>query len=146
MSPGLLEILNGTWFVLGLCLLFVFGRYLIDIGFDVRRERVKAAAAILVYFLGESVVRGWTWWWRHELNHGVAVDWMGWFLQVRLLTGSSLRRRGRRARGMIKVFTPPGCGHRTWIVRAAWSPPYHAALALAIWRDLPRNSIGISLE
>jgi hypothetical protein len=124
MSPGLLEIVNGTWFVLGLCLLFVFGRYLMDIGLDFRRQRVQAAGAIFVYFLGESVVRGWTWWWRHKLNHGAAVDWMGWS-QV-LLGASLLAAMGALA--MIRVFTPPGCGHRTWIMSGFIA----AAMALAL--------------
>ena len=71
MSSKMLEIVNGTWFALGLCLLVIFGRLL---ALDIwrtwpnlaalrRREDTRALFAVLVYFAGVCIVRGWTWWW-----------------------------------------------------------------------------------
>lgn len=74
LNPIFLEIANGTLAVSGLVLLAVFVRYMIGVQ---ATERGRAAAiAIAVFVAGETIFRGWVWWWRHQINDGIPVDWM----------------------------------------------------------------------
>lgn len=123
MSSHVLEAVNGAWFVLASCLLAIFLRY---IAFELRRslapwrvvwrrDDLFAAGALAIYFLGESIVRGWTWWWRHQINNGVDVTWMRDY--PLLPFGATVAIVGGLF--LVRAFTPAGCGHRAWLLTGA---------------------------
>lgn len=74
LNPSVLEILNGSLAASGLVLLVVFARYLISAE-STERGR-EACRAVAVFVLGETIVRGWLWLWRNQINDGLDVAWM----------------------------------------------------------------------
>jgi uncharacterized membrane protein SirB2 len=112
MTSEVAELLNGMMFILSLCLLFTFARYLWGDWCWPLMRRQQAAVAILVFMTGEAVRGGWTWAWRYMGNEGVNVQWMRdvpvlLMAAMLLLSGALL---------MIRAFTPNTCGHRSWII------------------------------
>lgn len=108
------EWINGAWFVMSLCATAVFGTFLwremANAGWYKRRD-VRAAIALFIYFLGETIIRGWVWAYL-AMTHGV-IDRVGVDLTsfAVLVTAASLSMLG--ALCCIRIFSRD-C--RAWIV------------------------------
>lgn len=75
LNPIFLEIVNGSIAIGAAILLLVLARYMFHGEATTRGKRV--ARAIFVFMLGTFIFRSWIWLWRHQLNDGHSVDWMG---------------------------------------------------------------------
>lgn len=114
-TSGYLEVINGTWAILNLCVVVIFAAYIIH---EVRRVgwwrgywALSAAVAILVSNLGEGLFRGWVWTWRHQINHGIDAAWMS--VHPIVVIFAALAMIGSLCK--IRVFAPAWIGHWGWI-------------------------------
>ena len=110
LNPGFLMLVNGVWFSLSVCLLFVFARY-VWINRSRGYSELQAAISISIYFTGVSLSHGWVWWWRHHNNAGISAEWMNDWPVLPL--GVLLAAFGLLC--MIRVFTPLEWGNWGWI-------------------------------
>lgn len=128
-----MEMLNGVWAILNLCLLVWFTYYIVAqvqaldrfSWFSVGRSwwkvglpgHINAAIAIYVYHFGDLITRSSIWIWRHEQNMG--------FTDYPLAIGPVLLGSLIAAFGLlckIRVFTYYRLGNRAW----------HISLVLAL--------------
>lgn len=113
LTPQLLEAINGTLLVIFLALVGFFGRYIImefeRVHWRQARRNRAAAISMLMVFVGESLIRGGVWAWRHfDLNYdnraintvvsiGVLISIVGGVCALR-------------------HFAPRSWGHAPWIL------------------------------
>jgi hypothetical protein len=114
LTPKFFEAMNGTLFVLLLFAVVMFGVYsvreMIINGFS--RTRLQASIACGVTFLGDAVIRGWVWYWRHLENAGVSNDWMEH--HPTLVVGLVFEILGIIC--VIRVFAPDRWGRNMWVI------------------------------
>ncbi len=116
--PIIYEIINFFLTALSLCVLVIFGRYivieLINHGWE--RNRLSGAVAISVVMAGESMTRGWTWLGRYIKDTGgiSAGEWMSippWaFIPM---IGAVVTAIG--ALCMVRIFSPDRWGPAGWL-------------------------------
>lgn len=114
MTPEIAEIINATRTILGVFVLGIFVRYII---FEFKSDgahtpRIRAAFAVIVYVLGETVMASWFWLWRYLQDTSQSVRWMetspiSLIAIIVIVAGQLL---------LLRIFAPRGCGNRTWIV------------------------------
>jgi hypothetical protein len=114
LTPEFLEGLNGTVAFLSLIGVVVFARFLyiglVDHGFCVQRwpRSMRGALGLFLMFTGESVIRGWIWWWRHQMNDGLDVSWMKSYPTIGI--GAMLLLSGMAI--VVSMFSPEAWKHR----------------------------------
>lgn len=114
LTSAFLEFMNGQWFALTLCVTMIFGAYIGVNRRAWREPRMSAAIAIFTFFCGESISRGWVWWWRHSINQGLETDWMIHY--PILIVGSVLGVLG--ALCCVRVFSTQIWGDKVWVIWA----------------------------
>nr|DAH82756.1 MAG TPA: GGDEF domain protein [Caudoviricetes sp.] len=119
LTNGFLEGMNGTLFFLCVCCEMMFGIYIAkEIAKNgYVRARLQAAISIAVFVAGDGSIRGWVWWWRHQLNRGLDVEWMQG--HPILMIGALIEIFGIMC--MIRVFAPDSWGKYVWAIFAALS-------------------------
>lgn len=116
LTSRFLEGMNGTLFIL---VLFAFAMFALYITREIFangfiRTRLQAAISIAVFLAGEAIIRGWVWWWRHQINAGADSSWMDHHPVLAL--GAATQIIG--AVCMIRVFAPDPWGRNVWIASA----------------------------
>lgn len=71
---------------------------------------LRPAIALLMVWLGSTIVRGDVWWTRHLINNGQPTALHTW----NLILGGSLLGAGILC--SIRVFSSDECGDRAWII------------------------------
>lgn len=116
------ELINNGWFVISLCLVFVFGGFLWK---EMRSDgwyvklRNQAAISLLVYFLGETLARGWGALLLYKMTTGQQmID--AFAVEERYpiaMAGAAISFVG--AICCVRVFSPPHWGHKAWLAVVA---------------------------
>ena len=114
LTSRFLEGMNGTLFALVAFACIMFGVY---IAREVKRNgfsrtRLQGAISIFVFMVGEGVIRGWVWYWRHTENRGGDVEWMT--RNPTLAVGAAIQIIGVIC--IIRVFAPDHWGRNMWIM------------------------------
>lgn len=115
------ELINNGWFVISLSLVFMFAVFLVkEMKEDgwYSRVRNQAALSLLVYFVGETIARGWASLLLYKLQNGrdlVATFAVEEQYPVALI-GAAIAFIG--AICCIRVFSPPRWG-RAWLLVVA---------------------------
>jgi protein-S-isoprenylcysteine O-methyltransferase Ste14 len=115
LTPQLLEAINGTLLVIFLGLDFFFARYILleflrpNISWRQARRNRTAAIAVLMVLIGETLIRGSVWGWRHFnagednfiVNLGVSIG-----VVISIVGGVCALRH----------FAPDSWGNAPWIL------------------------------
>lgn len=118
LTSVFLEALNGLLFLLSATAVAVFGRYVAiewyaaGCRFCGWPSKARAAFGILIVFIGESIIRGWVWWWRNQLNDGEDVAWMTGYPV--LLVGGAISAIGVLC--VIRHFSPERWQNWAWLL------------------------------
>lgn len=116
------ELINNGWFVISLCLVVVFGSFLIK---EMRADgwypkiRNQAAISLLIYFIGETLARGWTVLLLYKMSSGEDMI-VAYAVEQRYplaLVGAGISFVG--AVCCVRVFSPEAWGHKAWLVVVA---------------------------
>ena len=118
LTSVFMEALNGLLFLLSATAVMVFGRYVL-IEWQAAGHRfcgwppkARAAFGILIVFIGEAIIRGWVWYWRHQLNNGDDVSWMTGYPV--LLIGGAISAIGILC--VIRHFSPEAWQNKAWLL------------------------------
>lgn len=77
-----LEFLTALFFVLDLCMIWIFGRYCFR-KLRIAEPRVLFGSfGLILLFAGLAVNRGWVWYFRHAWNHGNQIAMDGAYFHV----------------------------------------------------------------
>jgi hypothetical protein len=114
LTPRFLEGMNGTLFLLVVFACVMFGIYIVR---EIRRNgfqrtRLQGAISIFAFMIGEAMIRGWIWYWRHTENSGGNVEWM--LFNPILAVGAFVQILGVIC--VIRVFAPDQWGRNMWVV------------------------------
>lgn len=111
LTNATLEFMNAAWFVLCLCALFIFVRYL-----WIERSQGylsnKPALALAVYISGEAAVRGWIWAFHIAADHHRAIP--AFSEKVGLLMSATVAAFGLLC--IVRIFSPKHWGARAWVI------------------------------
>lgn len=124
------ELINNGWFVISLCLVFVFGGFLLK---EMREDgwypklRNQAAISLLIYFIGETLARGWGALLLYKMSTG--EDMIAAFAVEQryplALAGAAISFVG--AVCCVRVFSPASWGHKAWLVVVAIAAAFMTA-------------------
>jgi len=125
MPSVYLEIVYAIWVGIGLVLISILARYLFvalqDDGWDAAQAQL--AKGLLVYFVGDTMLRSWVWWARAGLRDGNDTTWMfgaQWIFAFALIAVVG-------ALCVCRVLLPNRWGHWRWLVPGA------TACAMVAW-------------
>lgn len=110
------EVLNGTWFMLNLILALVFGRFVLrrwwmDPGWYADWN-VRGCIALMTYFAGSTILRGWVWLDLLRLGQGDESVFSAQFYTVPMIA-AFLGITG--ALCAVRVFLPANWSNWVWI-------------------------------
>lgn len=113
LTPKFLEAMNGTLFVLVLFAATLFAVFIVGeiVKNGFRRSTLRYSISIFVFLVGEGIIRGWVWWWRHLQNIGADVRWMDGHPMLSI--GAFTQILGVIC--IIRVFAPDGFGSYAWV-------------------------------
>jgi hypothetical protein len=77
-----LEFLTALFFVLDLCMIYIFGRYCFRKLRIAEPRALIGSIGLILLFIGLALTRGWIWWFRHQWNHGHDVAMDGTYFSV----------------------------------------------------------------
>jgi hypothetical protein len=124
LDPTFLEVMNGVLFMVSIYVVAVFAAHLWRHRWQGYCAENQAAIAILIVFAGESIIRGWVWFWRHQINAGNPTEWMQNYPV--LVIGVAMAIVGSLC--VARNFSPPS-GHG-WIVAGVVAIGIAALVAL----------------
>lgn len=77
-----IEFLTALFFVLDLCMIWIFGRYCFRRLRTAEPRALLGSIGLILLFAGLAVSRGWIWYFRHAWNHGRMLDMDGAYFHV----------------------------------------------------------------
>lgn len=113
------ELINNGWFIVSLCLVGIFVFFLIT---EMREDgwyaklRNQAALALIVYFIGETLARGWAALLIAQYSGGATFIQDVWDIEERYpiaMLGAAISFIG--AICCVRIFSPPNWGHSGWL-------------------------------
>lgn len=119
LPPTLLEVINGTLLVLFLWVMFWFGYDIYSVSREVgewRRAYRESAASIacFVAFLGDSIIRGSVWYYRHLQSDGVDVKELEKITTLSIAVGVAIAICGCAC--IIHHLAPSRLGRLPWAI------------------------------
>lgn len=112
------ELVNIGWLIVCICLAIIFAAFLVkemsEDGWYIKL-RNRAAISLFVYFIGETLARGWGAMLLNRMSHGMTVQ--GAFdIEQKYplaLAGAAISFVG--ALCCVRVFSPSSWGNRAWV-------------------------------
>jgi hypothetical protein len=131
-SPQFLEAVNGVLLIIFLGILICFLRYIIEgfreLGMKLGYRQRRGAIGFAVLVLGDTLIRGSVWFWRHLENHQMPIAHHKELLTATTAAGLLVAVWGGIC--ILRHFAPDWMGAWPWIVTLSVAMAFGFGLAL----------------